>query len=36
MESLKTDGNYEITQEMKEKLTSFYGGYASQEETIKR
>lgn len=36
MESLKTDGNYEITQEMKEKLTSFYGGYASQEETIKK
>lgn len=33
MESLKTTGKYEITPEMREKLASFYGNYASEAET---
>lgn len=33
MESLKTTGKYEITSDMKAKLESFYGNYASEEET---
>ena len=33
MESLKTTGKYEITADMKAKLDSFYGNYASEEET---
>ena len=33
MESLKTTGKYEITSDMKSKLDSFYGNYASEEET---
>jgi threonine synthase len=33
MESLKTTGKYEITADMKARLDSFYGNYASEEET---
>lgn len=33
MGQLKTEGYYEITPEMKEKLNDFVGGYASEEET---
>jgi len=33
MESLKNTGKYEITSEMKSKLDSFYGNYASEQET---
>ncbi len=33
MESLKATGKYEITPEMKAKLDSFYGNYASEKET---
>ena len=33
MESLKTSGKYQITPEMKAKLDSFYGNYASEAET---
>ena len=33
MESLKTIGKYEITADMKARLDSFYGNYASEEET---
>ncbi len=33
MESLKTTGKYEITPQMKSKLDSFYGNYASELET---
>ena len=33
MESLKTTGKYEITEDMKAKLDSFYGNYASEQET---
>lgn len=33
MEQLGTDGRYEITEEMKEKLQEFYGNYADEEET---
>ncbi|MBQ2936712.1 MAG: threonine synthase [Lachnospiraceae bacterium] len=35
MESLKTEGRYEITAEMKAELSDFYGNYASEEETAK-
>ena len=35
MESLKTTGKYEITADMKAKLDSFYGNYASEQETGK-
>lgn len=33
MEALSQKGEYEITAEMKEQLSSFVGGYASEEET---
>lgn len=33
MEALKTDGRYEITDEMKEKLADFAGGYADEMQT---
>lgn len=33
MDGLKSAGHYEITSEMKEKLSDFYGGFASQDET---
>lgn len=33
MESLKTTGSYKITDSMKEKLSDFAGGYATEEET---
>jgi len=33
MESLKASGKYQITPDMKAKLDSFYGNYASEEET---
>ncbi len=33
MNRLSAEGRYEITPEMKEKLSDFYGGYASEEET---
>lgn len=33
MQALKEDGVYEITPEMKAKLTDFEGGYATEEET---
>ena len=35
MEELKGSGRYEISDEMKERLESFLGGYASEEETAK-
>ncbi len=33
MNRLSAEGRYEITLEMKDKLSDFYGGYASEEET---
>lgn len=33
MKNLNTEGKYEITPEMKEKLADFYGNYTSEEET---
>lgn len=33
MASLKTEGRYELPQEMKEKMNNFYGGYADDKET---
>ena len=33
MKALTTDGKYEITAEMKEQLSDFYGNYTSEEET---
>ena len=33
MESLKTTGKYEISSDMRSKLDSFYGNYASEDET---
>lgn len=33
MKELSTDGTYTITPDMKEKLSEFYGGYATEEET---
>ena len=33
MKSLSTEGKYEITADMKAKMTDFYGGYASEKET---
>ena len=33
MEALKKEGVYEITPEMKEKLSDFEGGYSTEEET---
>ena len=35
MKQLTTEGKYEITDAMKEKLSCFYGGYATEEETAK-
>ncbi len=35
MEKLKTEGAYEITEEMKAKLSDFAGGYATEEETAR-
>ena len=35
MENLKKNGVYEISLEMKEKLSDFYGGYATEEETAR-
>ncbi len=34
MKALSVDGKYTITEEMKTKLGDFYGGYATEEETI--
>ncbi|MDD2958139.1 MAG: threonine synthase [Lachnospiraceae bacterium] len=33
MQALTSDGRYEITEEMKEKLDGFYGSYATEKET---
>ena len=33
MKALSTDGNYEISEEMKAELADFYGNYASEAET---
>ncbi len=33
MKKLTTEGKYEITDAMRDKLTNFYGGFASEEET---
>jgi len=33
MKSLSAEGKYEITADMKAKMTDFYGGYASEKET---
>ena len=33
MDSLKTEGRYSITPQMREKLGDFYGNYASEKET---
>ena len=35
MDKLKNDGKYEISCEMKEKLSDFYGGFSTEEETLK-
>ncbi len=32
MEQLKKEGKYEITEQMKQKLCDFYGGYATEEQ----
>ncbi len=34
MASLQTEGRYEITSEMREKLRTFYGAYAGEQETL--
>ncbi|MCR5156886.1 MAG: threonine synthase [Butyrivibrio sp.] len=34
MEKLTKEGRYEITDEMRSKLTDFYGGFATEEETF--
>ncbi len=34
MEKLSKEGRYEITDEMRAKLTDFYGGFATEEETF--
>ncbi|GIM27656.1 threonine synthase [Clostridium polyendosporum] len=34
MEQLKTEGKYEITEDMKEKLKVLYGGFATEDETL--
>jgi len=36
MESLKTEGRYEITPEMKAKLDCFVGGFATENDTLKK
>lgn len=33
MEALSKDGKYTITEDMKSKISTFYGGYATEEET---
>ena len=33
MKSLNTEGKYSITEDMKEKLADFFGGYATEQET---
>ena len=33
METLSSQGSYQITPEMKERISDFYGNYASEEET---
>ncbi|MDF2675193.1 MAG: thrC, partial [Clostridiales bacterium] len=35
MELLRKKGNYEITASMRKNLSDFYGGYASDDETLK-
>lgn len=35
MDELKKDGRYTITKDMEEKLSQFYGGYATEEDTAK-
>ena len=35
MKELNTDGKYTITEEMKEKLSDFYGNYATEDEVAK-
>lgn len=34
MEKLSREGKYEITEDMKNKLTDFYGGFATEDETF--
>lgn len=34
MDSLSSQGKYEITSDMKEKLSDFYGGFATEEDTL--
>ncbi len=34
MDSLNSQGKYEITSDMKERLADFYGGFATEEETL--
>ena len=34
MEKLKTEGKYEISDDMKEKLSDFYGNFTTEEETL--
>ncbi len=36
MKQLNTTGKYEITAQMKSKLDDFYGGYATEEQTLSR
>lgn len=36
MDSLASTGSYEITEQMREQLSDFYGNYASEEETAAR
>lgn len=36
MAALSQDGKYQITDEMKAKLSDFYGGYASEKETAEK
>ena len=36
MKSLSTAGKYDITKEMREKLTGFYAGFATEEDTLNR
>lgn len=36
MESLIQTGSYEITEQMKEQLSDFYGNYADEKETVQR
>ncbi|HJC58441.1 MAG TPA: threonine synthase [Candidatus Eisenbergiella intestinipullorum] len=36
MEQLSVKGHYEITEEMRERLSDFYGGYAGEQETFEK